>query len=117
MKTVFVSFFTLLIVLVFTVTATKPSKGITCEQEKALARPCLEYLTKKTDAPSTSCCDGMKKIISSSPTKEEKQAACTCLREAGNRIPNLDKLRLNSLCKDCKIKLHNLMSNDLNCIM
>ncbi|BAT80836.1 hypothetical protein VIGAN_03044700 [Vigna angularis var. angularis] len=110
MKTVFVSFFTLLIVLVFTVTGTKASKGLTCEQEKTLVKPCLEYLTKKTDAPSTSCCDGMKQIIISSPTKEEKRAACKCLREQGSQIPNLDKDRANNLCKECKI-----MSNDLDC--
>ncbi|WVY92230.1 hypothetical protein V8G54_037744 [Vigna mungo] len=109
MKTVFLSFFTLLILFVFTVTATKPSKGLTCEQEKTLAKPCLDYLTKKTDAPSASCCNGLKKIISSSPTKEEKRAACKCLREQGSHIPNIDKDRANNLCKECKI------INDLGC--
>ncbi|BAT97134.1 hypothetical protein VIGAN_09049400, partial [Vigna angularis var. angularis] len=105
----FVSFFTLLIVFVFTVTATKSSKGLTCEQEKALAKQCLDYLTKKSDAPSTSYCYGMKQIIFSSPMKEEKRAACKCLKESGSQVPNLDKDKDNNLCKECKI-----MSNDLN---
>ncbi|XP_052724110.1 non-specific lipid-transfer protein A-like [Vigna angularis] len=109
MKTIFVSFFTLLIVFVFTVTATKSSKGLTCEQEKALAKQCLDYLTKKSDAPSTSYCYGMKQIIFSSPMKEEKRAACKCLKESGSQVPNLDKDKDNNLCKECKI-----MSNDLN---
>lgn len=111
MKTVFVSFFTLLIVFVFTVTATKPSKGLTCEQEITLAMACLDYVTKKTDSPSAACCNGMKSIVYSSTTKEEKQATCNCLREAGSHIPNIDKDRVNNLCKVCKI------TNDFDCQM
>ncbi|BAT80832.1 hypothetical protein LR48_Vigan07g031600 [Vigna angularis] len=109
MKIVFVSFFIFLAVSVFT------TDGLTCEEEKTLVKPCLDYLTKKTDSPSTSCCDGLKQIISSTPTKEEKIDACKCLEESGSDVPNLDKDRANNLRKDCKINVYNFMSDDLDC--
>ncbi|QCE01618.1 hypothetical protein DEO72_LG7g2917 [Vigna unguiculata] len=100
MKTGFVSFFTIVAVLVVTVVATE---ALTCEQEQSLVAPCLEFVTKKTIAPSPLCCQGLNKIITSTPTKEEKQAACKCLKEAASHIPNLDKDRANNLPKDCKL--------------
>ncbi|XP_047152719.1 non-specific lipid-transfer protein A-like [Vigna umbellata] len=115
MKVVFVSFFLFLAVSVLTTDGKESSKGLTCEQEVALVQPCVDYLTKKTEAPSTSCCDGLKKIISSSPTKKEKQAACKCLKKAASEIPNLCKQRANNLCKECKIKVDNFIPNDLDC--
>ncbi|WVY89940.1 hypothetical protein V8G54_035454 [Vigna mungo] len=114
MKTVFVSFFILLAVSVLTIDGTESSKTLTCEQEKALAKPCLDYLTKKTDAPSTSCCDGLKEIISSTPTKKEKEAACKCLT-SDPQVPDLDKDRANNLRKECKVKVYNFMSEDSDC--
>ena len=115
MKSVFVSFFTLLVVLVFTVAAKEASKGLTCDQEKSLVAPCLDFLTKKTDTPSTPCCQGLTKLIESTPTKEEKKAACKCLKEGASQVPNLDKDRVNNLCKTCKISVHFLFSKDLEC--
>ncbi|QCE01615.1 hypothetical protein DEO72_LG7g2914 [Vigna unguiculata] len=114
MKPVFVSFFTLL-VLVFTVAAKEPSKGLTCDQEKTLVAPCVDFLTKKTDTPATPCCEGLKKIIESSPTKKEKKAACKCLKEAASQVPNLDKDRANNLCKTCKITVDFLFSKNFEC--
>ncbi|QCE01616.1 hypothetical protein DEO72_LG7g2915 [Vigna unguiculata] len=107
MKIVFVTFFTLLVVFA---AAQESSNGLTCDQEKSLFAPCFDFLTKKTDAPATSCCQGLKQIISSASTKEEKQAACSCLKDAASKfLPNIDKDRANHICQTCK------SSTDLGC--
>ncbi|BAT80827.1 uncharacterized protein HKW66_Vig0132920 [Vigna angularis] len=100
-KMVFVSFFTILFVLVI---ATEPSNGLTCEQEKSLLMPCLDFVTKKTVEPSSLCCKGLNQIISL--PLEEMLSAGTCLKEAVSHIPNLDKDRIINLPEACKLNLH-----------
>jgi len=76
--------------------------------------PRLDFLTKKSNAPSIPCSQGLHKIIKSSPKKEEKNAACKCLKDAASQIPNLDKDRANNLSKTCKTH-DDSPSNDLDC--
>ncbi|ESW13462.1 hypothetical protein PHAVU_008G198400 [Phaseolus vulgaris] len=115
MKSAFVLFLSLVVVLVLTLAATEPPKALNCEQTKSLMSPCLDYLTKKTSTPSTPCCLGLNKLIVSTPTKEEKCAACKCLKGEASHIPNLDVDRANSLPKVCKINVDYPISKDFDC--
>ncbi|KAK7326636.1 hypothetical protein VNO80_32598 [Phaseolus coccineus] len=115
MKSVFVPFLSLIVVLVLTVAATEPPKALTCEQTKSLMIPCLDYLTKKTCSPTILCCQGLHKLIVSTPTKEEKCAACKCLKKEASHIPNLDVHRANNLPKVCKIDVDYPISKDFDC--
>ncbi|ESW13456.1 hypothetical protein PHAVU_008G197800 [Phaseolus vulgaris] len=115
MKSVFVPFLSLVVVLGLTVAATKPPKALTCEQTKSLVTPCLDYLTKKTSTPSTPCCQGLNKFIASTPTKKEKCAACKCLKKEASHIPNLDVDRANKLPKVCNISVDYPISKDFDC--
>jgi len=113
MKSVFVSFLSILSVLLVTVV---PTQALTCVQEQFLVSPCLKFLTKVTDHPSRYCCQGLYEIILWTPTKEEQQAACTCLNKAFSYVPNLNMNRANSLSKDCKFNVHHPNSDDdLDC--
>jgi len=115
MKSVFVPFFTLVAVLVLTVAATKTPMALTCEQTKSLVMPCLDFLTNKTNAPSSPCCQGLNKLIVSTPTKEEKLAACKCLKEAASHIPNFNDDKANNLPKVCNINVDYPISKDFDC--
>ncbi|ESW13467.1 hypothetical protein PHAVU_008G198900 [Phaseolus vulgaris] len=115
MKSVFVPLLSLVVVLVLTVAAIEPPKALTCEQTKSLVTPCLDFLTSKTNTPSTPCCEGFNEVIFSAPTKEEKRATCNCLKEAASHIPNLDNDKANKLPKVCNFDLDNLISKDFDC--
>ncbi|ESW13461.1 hypothetical protein PHAVU_008G198300 [Phaseolus vulgaris] len=115
MKSLYVPFLSLVAVLVLTVAATEPPKALTCEETKSLVTPCLDFLTDKTNTPPTPCCEGLNKLIVSTPTKEEKLAACKCLKEAASHIPNFDVGRVNNLPKVCNINVNFSISKDFDC--
>ncbi|KAL9315996.1 hypothetical protein ACSQ67_016997 [Phaseolus vulgaris] len=94
---------------------TEPPKALTCEETKSLVTPCLDFLTDKTNTPPTPCCQGLNKLIVSTPTKEEKLAACKCLKEATSRIPNFDVGEVNNLPKVCNINVNYPISKDFDC--
>ncbi|NP_001238031.1 uncharacterized protein LOC100500178 precursor [Glycine max] len=104
MKKVFVAFLTLQVVLVLTIIAAEPAgKGYNCEKAKSSVTPCIKYLTSKVDTPSAVCCNGVKEVKSSAPTKDEKIAACQCLKEVTTHIPNLKEDRATALPKQCGV--------------
>ncbi|KAK8473110.1 hypothetical protein PHAVU_001G062350 [Phaseolus vulgaris] len=103
MKSVYVPFLSLVAVLVLTVAAIEPPKALTY------------FLTDKTNTPPTPCCQGLNKLIVSTPTKEEKLAACKCLKEAASHIPNFDVGRVNNLPKVCNINVNYPISKDFDC--
>lgn len=115
MKKVFVAFLALQVVLVLTIMAADPAgKGYDCEKAKRSLKSCMEYLTGNVDSPSAACCNGVKEVKSSAPTKDEKIAACQCLKEVTTHIPNLKEDRATALPKQCGVDVGFLITKK-NC--
>ncbi|KAH1232066.1 Non-specific lipid-transfer protein A [Glycine max] len=104
MKKVFVAFLALQVVLVLTIMAADPAgKGYDCEKAKRSLKSCMEYLTGNVDSPSAACCNGVKELKASAPTKDEKIAECQCIEEALTPIPNFKQDRAIALPKECGV--------------
>ncbi|RZB90753.1 non-specific lipid-transfer protein A-like [Glycine soja] len=104
MKQVFVAFLALQVVLVLTIMAADPAgKGYDCEKAKRSLKSCMEYLTGNVDSPSAACCNGVKELKASAPTKDEKIAECQCIEEALTPIPNFKQDRAIALPKECGV--------------
>ncbi|KAE9614853.1 putative plant lipid transfer protein/Par allergen [Lupinus albus] len=78
MKKVFVPFLTLLAILLFTMDLVQ---GFSCNNDaKKELFPCLGYLIGEGNVPSSLCCEGIFGLKSSTPTKDDRHAACECFK-------------------------------------
>ncbi|THG05095.1 non-specific lipid-transfer protein 1-like [Camellia sinensis] len=60
----------------------KPSNAaINCSQVEGALSPCIQYLTQG-GTPSDTCCSGVRNLQSEAQTKEDRQAACSCMKTA-----------------------------------
>lgn len=78
-------------------------------------QPCVPFLTKRVDQPSSSCCNGLKYIGSYFHSKRDRQAICVCLRQ-GAKFP-VDNSVVASLPKKCllSIKLPPFSQSQIDC--
>ncbi|KAL2316851.1 hypothetical protein Fmac_030727 [Flemingia macrophylla] len=121
-SSVFVALFSaLLVVFAYATTSTAPApkpagKGYDCEAAKKSLKPCMEYLTGGIVAvPPKECCAGVEKVKSSASTKNERHAACKCLKEAVNHIPNFNETRATSLPTLCHLRIGFNISKTVDC--
>ncbi|PON51344.1 Lipid transfer protein/Par allergen [Parasponia andersonii] len=68
--------------------------------------PCLPYVRGREDKPSKSCCDGAKQLNDEAKSKQDKQAACECIKKVLNTLPDVDTSRISSLPKECGISFN-----------
>ncbi|CAN4079372.1 unnamed protein product [Withania somnifera] len=77
-------------------------EAITCREVDASLAPCVPCLTQGGD-PSGSCCDGVNKIVQTTPTQQDRQAACECLKAAAACYSNLQQDAASNLPSGCGV--------------
>ncbi|KAK4802678.1 hypothetical protein SAY86_000881 [Trapa natans] len=69
--------------------------------------PCLPYVTKDTDVPSSMCCDGVKYLGSHySQDQEARQAICECIKGSISSSLPIDYGLINALPQACGISVN-----------
>ncbi|QCE01605.1 hypothetical protein DEO72_LG7g2904 [Vigna unguiculata] len=115
MKKVSTSIFSLAIVLLVIVAAMKPVNGFSCVQAKLQLLTCLSFLTTNQKSPSSACCNGVRNVRASAPTKPELREACVCLKSTANETLNLNKNKAVQLPKLCNVDIGFPISKDIDC--
>lgn len=88
--------------------------AITCGTVISSIKPCLSYLQGTGGNPPKPCCAGCQSLASSATTAPDKQAACTCLKNASQKIKINSQLAQN-LPKSCGISLSFPISPTVDC--
>ncbi|EXB62194.1 putative non-specific lipid-transfer protein 2 [Morus notabilis] len=83
--------------------APPPSEEDSCAGVIAPLTPCLNYLRKRDNKPSQSCCNGAKKLSDQAKTKEQRQEACKCIKQALGSISDIDPSRIPQIPEQCGI--------------
>jgi hypothetical protein len=86
-----------------------------CEEAKASILPCIGYLIGSDDNPSTDCCNSVKDLKSSVPTKEDRHKACECLKKASVHFPSIREDLSNKLPKKCHVDISFTISKTMKC--
>ncbi|XP_061342785.1 non-specific lipid-transfer protein A-like [Gastrolobium bilobum] len=116
MKRVVVVAFPTLLVLALLVLTVEPGKALTCPEAETLVFPCIGYLGGVGGAgPSVACCDGIKNLKSSTPTTNERRAACQCLKDAAIQFPALRDDLAASLPKRCGVDVGFNITKNIDC--
>ena len=85
------------------------------EEAKTTILPCIGFLIGGDDHPSTACCNGVKDLKSSVPTKNDRHKACECLKKASTHFPNI-RDDLNALLpKRCGVDLSFTVNKSIKC--
>ncbi|KAK7276712.1 hypothetical protein RIF29_17857 [Crotalaria pallida] len=114
MKNKFVALLASLIMLL--VITLEPIQSFDCVQAKTNLIPCLNYLIGHgDDAPSGSCCNAIQGLKSSTPTKEDRVAACECLKAAADTFHGIKEGLVASLPKQCGVDVGFTFSKDIDC--
>jgi len=86
-----------------------------CEEAKTSILPCIGYLIGEDDHPSIACCNGVKDLKSSVPTKGDRHKACECLKKASTHFHNIrDDLNV-LLPKRCGVDLSFTINKSIKC--
>ncbi|KAH0784391.1 hypothetical protein KY290_003989 [Solanum tuberosum] len=88
--------------------------AITCGTVISSIKPCLSYLQGSGGKPPQPCCDGCQSLVSAATTVPDKQAACTCLKNASQKI-NINSQLAGNLPKSCGISLSFPISSTVDC--
>ncbi|GMN64123.1 hypothetical protein TIFTF001_033199 [Ficus carica] len=79
------------------------------------ATPCVSYLkTKGAETPSDDCCKGADAVVAAAKTKDDKQAACECIKTAAKAIKANEGKAKAPLTK-CKVSLPYNISRSMDC--
>ncbi|XP_047956716.1 non-specific lipid-transfer protein 8-like [Salvia hispanica] len=91
-----------------------PSRAITCSDVMKDLRPCINYLKSGSGTPPSPCCAGASSLAASATGTADKQAACTCIKNAAKSItikPELAK----ALPGNCGISMPFQISPNVDC--
>ncbi|KAG9135659.1 hypothetical protein Leryth_002391 [Lithospermum erythrorhizon] len=102
------SFLLLLLLL-----APASNAAITCSNVISNLSSCLSYL-QSGGTPSNACCGGAKALAASAKTTEDKQTACSCMKNAASRF-KVNPESANALPKSCGIQLPFDISPNVDC--
>ncbi|XP_061996308.1 non-specific lipid-transfer protein A-like [Rosa rugosa] len=90
-------------------------EAVECTQVNRLLAPCIPYLTGKATEPTEECCRGVSDIKTLTPTTEDRQEACGCVKTAAAHIPNVDPAAAAALPTECKVDIGIPISKNTNC--
>ncbi|XP_019185322.1 PREDICTED: non-specific lipid-transfer protein A-like [Ipomoea nil] len=62
--------------------ALRPGEAVDCGLVDFTVAPCLAYLQNGGDAPPQQCCDAVNTLIRITPSQQDRQDACECLKTA-----------------------------------
>ncbi|KAG8391352.1 hypothetical protein BUALT_Bualt01G0178900 [Buddleja alternifolia] len=88
--------------------------AITCSDVTRYLRPCDSYLRSGTGMPPAACCSGASSLARTATSKADRQAACTCVKNAAKRI-NVKPELAKSLPRNCGISLPFEISPAVDC--
>ncbi|KAJ8565690.1 hypothetical protein K7X08_008266 [Anisodus acutangulus] len=88
--------------------------AITCGTVISSIRPCISYLQGTGGKPPQSCCAGCQSLASATATTPDRQAACTCLKNASQKI-NINAQLAQGLPQNCGISLSFPISTSVDC--
>ncbi|KAF3630107.1 Non-specific lipid-transfer protein 8 [Capsicum annuum] len=88
--------------------------AITCGTVISTIRPCFSYLQGVGGKPPQTCCAGCKSLASATSSAADRQAACTCLKNASQNV-KINAQLAQSLPKNCGISLSFPISNTVDC--
>ncbi|XP_059670678.1 non-specific lipid-transfer protein 1-like [Cornus florida] len=95
---------TLLVVLAMAQFMASPARAaISCGQVSAALAPCLTYLTQG-GTPSGQCCTGAKNLQAMAQTKDDRQTACRCAKDAATRNQNIKDDAAAQLPQKCGVQ-------------
>ncbi|KAF7137517.1 hypothetical protein RHSIM_Rhsim07G0035500 [Rhododendron simsii] len=103
-----------MIVLAMVQIMAEPTRAITCGQVDACLVPCMSYLVGGGN-PQPACCDGVKNLKGMASTTADKRAACTCVKAAANRYPNIKDDVAQALPAKCGVQMDIPVSKTTNC--
>ncbi|XP_014502935.1 non-specific lipid-transfer protein A-like [Vigna radiata var. radiata] len=104
-----------LIVLLLTVAAMKLVNGFSCLEAQVSMLQCLPFFLNAENSPSTSCCDAVRNVRASAPTKPELREACQCLKADIAQFPKLFDDKVIQLPKLCKVDFGFPLTKDIDC--
>lgn len=88
--------------------------AITCSDVIKDLKPCINYLKSGSGSPPADCCAGASNLASSTTSTADKQAACTCLKNASKSI-NVKPELAKSLPGNCGISFPYPLSPTVDC--
>ncbi|XP_073148003.1 non-specific lipid-transfer protein 8 [Henckelia pumila] len=88
--------------------------AIECSDVIKDMQPCISYLRSGSGLPPDPCCTGASNLAAATTTSADKQAACTCLKNASKAI-NVKPELAQSLPANCGISLAFSISPDVDC--
>nr|1T12_A Chain A, NONSPECIFIC LIPID-TRANSFER PROTEIN 1 [Nicotiana tabacum] len=87
--------------------------AITCGQVTSNLAPCLAYL--RNTGPLGRCCGGVKALVNSARTTEDRQIACTCLKSAAGAISGINLGKAAGLPSTCGVNIPYKISPSTDC--
>ncbi|KAF3635561.1 Non-specific lipid-transfer protein 1 [Capsicum annuum] len=104
----------LVALLMFLVVVVQLGEAITCGEVDLSLAPCLPYLIQGGDPP-VPCCDGVKKLVQITPTQQDRQVACECVKSAAARYTNLKPDAATNLLSRCGVTTNIPISPTIDC--
>ncbi|XVF22782.1 hypothetical protein REPUB_Repub12eG0200800 [Reevesia pubescens] len=105
-----------LVVLAMVHFMVKPGEAaINCADVTSSLKDCLPYLVSGAGNPTAACCSGLDRLQKMARTTPDKQAACTCAKDAAAHLPTLKEDAAASLPAKCNIQFSYPISKNTNC--
>lgn len=88
--------------------------AISCGTVISTIKPCFSYLQGTGGKPPQPCCTACQSLASATSTTPDRQAACTCLKNAAQKI-NINAQLAQGLPQSCGISLSFPISTSVDC--
>nr|AAY84146.1 lipid transfer protein [Catharanthus roseus] len=92
----------------------RPSEALTCDDVNNNLISCLSYVAGGGKVP-TSCCSGVKNLLSLAKTRNDRQTACSCLKSLAVEANNDQLKRAQTVPKSCSLTIPFPISRDVDC--
>nr|GLL18712.1 non-specific lipid-transfer protein A-like [Ipomoea trifida] len=92
----------------------RPGQAVDCAQVDFTVSPCLAYLQIGGDAPPQPCCDAVNALIRITPSQQDRQDACECLKAAAPTFGIKAEVAAGLPAK-CGVSTGVPISPDINC--
>ncbi|XP_049378214.1 non-specific lipid-transfer protein 1-like [Solanum stenotomum] len=110
----------LVYIAVAVATATASSKAakdalVTCNMVYSSLEPCLGYVLGGGLSVPSECCGGIKSLLSTGRTIDDRQSACKCIKSAGSNANDAQVNRAATLPRICKTNVPFKISPHVDC--
>lgn len=89
-------------------------QAITCHEVDSDIAPCLGYLQDGGAHPPMNCCDSFRMLLRYTPTQQDRQTACECLKAIAAR-PDIKPDIATDLPGSCGLISSITISRDIDC--